>query len=64
MKMKMKINIENCAKGLLSRDGHDKGRAYTIVEMIENLKEVRDRTKDGDFDVLDEFFEIYHFSDE
>jgi len=57
----MKVNIENCAVQLGSRDGHDEGREYTIKEMIGNLKELRDRTAAGDLGALDEFFGIYVF---
>jgi hypothetical protein len=34
-----------------------------MKEMVENLKEVRDRTAQGDMTVLDEFFGIYKFKD-
>jgi len=58
----MKVNIENCVNQLGSDDGHDDGRLYTVREMIENLKELRDRTADGDLGAIDEFFNLYVFN--
>lgn len=45
-------------------DGANGGRAYVIKEMVENLKELRDRTSKGDLSVLDEFFNLYLFNDD
>lgn len=59
----MKINIENCARNLGSRDGHDKGRRYLFQQMVVHLRQLRDCTMAGDLEVLDEFFGLYVFSD-
>ena len=57
----MKVNIENCVAQLGSYDGHDNGRRFAVGEMIKHLKQLRDRTADGDYTALDEFFGIYVF---
>lgn len=55
----MKVNIENCVRhsnaNLITK--------HTLIEMIENLKELRDRTIKNDLSALDEFFALYVFDD-
>ena len=34
------------------------------MEMIDNLKEMRDRVRNGDIKAVDEFFNLYVFSDD
>jgi hypothetical protein len=60
----MKVNIENCVRQLGSRDGQDKARRFVIMEMIGNLRELRDRAIEGDAaQALREFFGLYGFCD-
>lgn len=40
------------------------GHSYALHNLMNNLRELRDRTKAGDMTALDEFFEIYVFDDE
>lgn len=54
----MKVNIENCANRGSSRD-----KAWVLGELVRNLKELRDRTDAGDMAALDEFFDLFVFSD-
>jgi hypothetical protein len=37
----------------------DGGLAYAVRELLGNLTELRDRTEQGDYTALDEFFAIY-----
>ncbi|MNQ49919.1 hypothetical protein D3C85_638410 [compost metagenome] len=54
----MKINIENAAKS-----GNADTVRFTLETVVENLKELRDRTDKGDMAALDEFFAVFTFSD-
>lgn len=58
----MKVNIESCVIQLCAADGFDGGRKHTLVEMVRNLKELRERTARGDLTALDEFFGLYVFN--
>ncbi len=59
----MRINIEHCVNKIVgSDDGHDSGGIFAVKEMIRHLKELRDRTADGDYMGLDDFFELYVFN--
>ena len=40
------------------------GYRYALGELVDNLRELRDRTRAGDMTALDEFFAIYVFDDE
>lgn len=43
---------------------HGPGYRFALSELVDNLRELRDRTKAGDKGALDEFFAIYVFDDE
>lgn len=45
-------------------EDHGRGYQFALGELLENLRELRDRTKAGDMGALDEFFAIYVFDDE
>lgn len=53
----MRINIENCVRHC-GADGIYKG---SLTELVENLKELHQRTAAGDMTAIDEFFNIYVF---
>jgi len=53
----MRINIENCVRNC-GANGIYKG---SLTELVENLKELRQRTAAGDMTALDEFFRVYVF---
>ena len=55
----MRMNIENAAR---SRDR--KIVQFALDNVVNNLKELRDRTAKGDLTSLDEFFEIFVFDDD
>jgi hypothetical protein len=60
----MKVNIENCVRRLGDRDGGGKGRRYMVSQMIDHLKQLRDRAMNDDANAaLTEFFDCYVFSD-
>lgn len=54
----MKVNIENA-----SLRGDNNTRAWVLETLVTNLKELRDRTQQGDMNALNEFFEIFKFND-
>jgi hypothetical protein len=61
----MRSNIENCLKNaLICKKEEKQYYEFSINEFVDNLKELRDRTKNGDFKALNEFFEIYVFNNE
>lgn len=43
---------------------HGPGYRFALGELVDNLRQLRDRTKAGDMTVIDEFFEFYVFDDE
>jgi hypothetical protein len=60
----MKTNIENCLKNaLICKKEEKQYYEFSINEFVGHLKELRDRTKNGDFKALNEFFEIYVLND-
>lgn len=40
------------------------GYRFALGELVDNLRELRHRTKAGDMTAIDEFFAIYVFDDE
>lgn len=63
----MKLNIENAVKQSCwcMKGPYAKGYAYTLTEMIDNLKELKERHDKGEGkEALDEFFNLYVFSKE
>lgn len=55
----MRINIENAARCAFTA----KQAKWVLGELVKNLKELRDRTQNGDLSALDEFFDLYRFND-
>jgi hypothetical protein len=53
------MNIEHAA-----RSGDEGTIKFALETLIENLKELRDRTDNGDMKALDEFFATFVFSDD
>ena len=67
--MRMKMNVENMLRqaGALCRvsdDWHGGGYDHSLQELSKHLRELRDRYADGDEHVVDEFFDLYIFSDD
>jgi hypothetical protein len=61
----MKVNIENAVRQScwLMKGEFAKGYAYTLSELIDNLKELKERHDKGESkEALDEFFNVYVFS--
>jgi len=62
----MRINIENFFKNIyIYKEGAfgEKSNQFVLTELVKHLKELRDRSKNGDTKVAEEFFNIYVFND-
>lgn len=62
MENKMKVNIENCIR-VMEVKSNSTGNKFCCEELVKHLKELREKTEKGDFSVLEEFFNLYSFSD-